>query len=177
MTAASGSQPYCTVDQFFAFRDERSVRQLLSDTGAAVTGELSDNAQLATLLSAASGKVESAACLGQRYVIDSETNDLASLTGNSAAFLAKLVADLAFFDLWKRRPNPTAQQRMPPECEEAEKFLERLRLGERVFGVLESHEAAHVQANVETAARVVERNGVTVIADRFFGTRRNRLMP
>lgn len=138
-----------------------------------IIGSLTDNAILIRMLMRASGEVESSACAGQRYIIDDSQNDLSSLTGNSAELLTGLVADIAFFRLWSRRPDIGIK--LPVSCEQADEFLERLRLGERVFGILENHRAASVQANIETAAQVVARGGVVVQAQRFFGTRTNRL--
>jgi hypothetical protein len=172
-TAASGSDPYCTATQFVSFFDERSVRELLSDDEAPVTGNLDDNDALADILRSASGEVEASACAGQRYVINSSRNDLEALTGNSAAYLAYLVGCLAFNRLWLRRPNTQVQ--LPPACEKADEFLERLRLGERVFGILENHQAAALAAEVETPAQVEARRGLVYSADRLFGRRVNRL--
>lgn len=175
MSAASGTDPYCSVDQLVGFVDERAVRQLLSDTDAPYAGDLTESTVLASILRRSSGEVESAACAGQRYLIDDTRNDLADLTGNSAEFLAGLVADLAFFRLWSRRPNNDLK--LPASCEQAQEFLERLRLGERVFGNLEDQEAAAISADQESASDVLARGGPTVIAERFFGVRSNRYSP
>lgn len=176
-TAASGSSAYCTAAQFIQRYDERAVRQLLSDTGAAAGGSLSSNTVLAALLKEASGLVEAAACAGQRYVITDTQNDLSDLTGNSAELLAGLVAHITMYLLWSRRPNIKPGDRPPPTWVMATDFLEQLRLGERVFGILENHQAAALDSVVETRGDVETRNGVTIIADRFFGTRSNRLRP
>lgn len=174
-TPVSGSSAYCTVDELLLCYDERSVRQLLSDSGASVVGSLSSNEILLFLLGVASGWIETAACTGQRYVIESSRNDLDALTGNSRSLLAKMVADLAMFDLWTRRINAKAGEKPPVKVEEVHKFLEQLRLGERVFGILENQQAAALGAEAETASQVQDRHGVVIEADRFFGTRNNRL--
>jgi hypothetical protein len=174
-TSVSGLDPYCTVDQLLLFYDERSIRQLLSDTGTAVTGSLTANEIVLEMLKAASGWVEAAACTGQRYVINSSRNDLAALTGNSAKMLAKMVADLAMFDLWSRRPNLRGGEKPPTKMQMSLDFFEQLRLGERVFGILENHQAAALDSVVETRRDVEDRNGVVTEAERYFGTRNNRL--
>lgn len=174
-TPVSGSSAYCSAAQFLVRLDERAVRQLLSDSGAPVVGALADNDTLTALLMEASGMVEAAACAGQRYVITATRNDLSSLTGNSAQMLAGLVSRLAFFLLWSRRPNQDAGGRLPPGCQDALDFLEQLRLGERVFGILENHQAAALDSSVESRADVESRRGVVVEAQRYFGTRNNRL--
>ena len=174
-TPASGSSPYCTTDQLVSCSDDRTVRQLLSDVGASVTGDLDDNPTLNLFLGAASGLVEAAAATGQRYIVDAAGGDLAALTGNSKLFLAKMVADLALHDLWTRRKNGKPGDRPPVNVERAEKFLEQLRLGERVFGILESHQAGALDTIEDTSADVERRRGVVVEATRFFGLRNNRL--
>lgn len=175
-TAASGDSAYCTVTQFLEFVDDRSVRDLLSDDGTRTAGSLAANATLLLLLGAASGEVEAAACAGQRYVIDPGAtpprNDLAALTGNSASLLARMVAWLAFHDLWSRRPSEAP---LHPQAQRALDFLERLRLGERVLGVLENHQAGHVEADLQSAAEVTARGGIVVTAERYFGLRNDRL--
>lgn len=173
-TSASGDAPYCTVEQFLQRVDRRSVRQLLSDTGEPTSdGALEDSATLQALLKEASGEVEAAACAGQRYVIDSTRNDLAALTGNAAEFLAGMTARLAYHVLWLRRPNPSGG--LPADVQRALDFLEQLRLGVRVFGILENHQAAALDADVETSAQVESRGGLSVAASRFFGVRVDRL--
>ena len=174
-TAASGSSAYCTVTQFLQRYDTRSVRELLSDTGTAVsTSAVADDTTLAALLKEASGEVEAAACAGQRYVINSSQNDLSSLTNNSAAFLAGMVAHLTMYRLWCRRPAMMANVPPPPLYDRAQEFLEQLRLGERVFGILENHEAAALDADQESQQDVEDRQGVVFNAARLFGTRVNR---
>lgn len=174
-TPASGSSPYCTTAQLVSCSDERAVRQLLSDVGAMVTGDLDDDPTLALFLGAASGLVESAASTGERYLVNADENDLTALTGNSKLFLAKMVADLALHDLWTRRKNGKPGDRPPVNVERAEKFLEQLRLGERVFGILESQQSGALDTVVETSYEVDQRRGVIVEADRFFGRRNNRI--
>lgn len=158
--------------------DARSVAQMLSDDDTPVAaGDLATNETLQALLAEASGEIESAACAGQRYVIDDNRNDLASLTGNSAEHLAGMVAHLTAYLLWCRRPNFVTPGGPPPKAQEAKDFLERLRLGERVYGILEAHRSANLQAQLQTPAEVETRNGVEVQADRFFGTRVDRNQP
>lgn len=178
-TYVSGLIPYCTAEQFVQHAaDDRVVRQLLSDDTTPVTGDLDDNELLTAILKQASGEVESAACAGQRYVINETRNDLLSLTYNSAEYLAAVVASLAFQRLTMRRRDALMQQARPTiDYEETQKFLERLRLGERVFGLLENHQASALDSVIETARQVEDRRGVTYTASRFFGTRNNRLQP
>ncbi len=177
-SAASGNSSYCSPGQFLFHYDVRSVCELLSDTGTPVSqDDVEADEKLTAILAEASGEVESAACLGQRYVIDETRNDLAALTGNSAAFLAGMVAHLAMYSLWCRRPAMMMNVEPPPLFKKAEKFLEQLRLGERVFGILEAHKAAKLEAGADTAADVEARNGLVVEAGRLFGTRVNRSRP
>lgn len=176
-TPASGYEPYCSVSQLIKRYDERAIRQLCQDVNVPVVGSIDDNEVILELLREASGEVEAAACTGQRYVVTDEQNDLAELTGNSASFLAGMVAHLMYFRLWCRRPNMKVTDRPPILCEQALEFLEQLRLGERVFGILESHQAASLDLAKETPDTVTARKGVVVRAQRFFGIRTNRMDP
>lgn len=151
------------------------MAELLSDTGAPVADDdLDSDPALAAALAEASGEVEAAACLGQRYVIEEDRNDLAALTDNAAAFLAGMVAHLAMFRIWSRRPALLASREPPPLYERAERFLEQLRLGERVFGILESHRAADTDSEADSPSDVENRNGIVFQSSRLFGTRTNR---
>jgi hypothetical protein len=88
-----------------------------------------------------------------------------------------MVAHLAIYILWSRRPNMNQGGKLPPMCQTAMDFLEALRLGERVLGNLENHQAAALDSVAETRSEVEDRNGVVTTASRFFGTRNNRLYP
>lgn len=168
-TPLSGASAYCTAAQLVQRYDTRTVGDLLSDSGTRLTAaQVLSSTVLAALLKQASGMLESACLVGKRYTPD----DLAALEGNSAELAAGLVADLAIWLLYNRRPE--RRKEMPGQVEVAFEFLDKIRSGERIFGFVEHAESATTQANVETSEDVEGRNGLAVQADRFFGTRSNR---
>jgi hypothetical protein len=171
-TPASSATSYCSVPQFLYYYDWRSVADLVSDLGARATqSSLTSDPNLAAILLAASGRVESATFRGQRYIIDpvSGQNDLASLIGASASTLQKLVADLAFGFLFERRPNPGVEP--PISYQLAIATLDQLRDGELVFGLVETMAAGHSSHLTENAWNAAGRNLSSFVARRYFGRR------
>lgn len=176
-TPVSGAAAYCTVAQFLQSYDVRTVGQLLSDTNVAYTvtdinniGSTA-NLTLLALLQKASGMLESACLLGNRYA----PADLSGLTGNSAQFLAGLVADLAMWLLWNRRPDRKTP--IPAQASVALDWLESLRTGDRIFGTQEAMNAGEPEDVQEKVSDVQNRYGAVVIGRRFWGNRGNMLTP
>ncbi len=171
-TPASTSVSYCSASAFVSYYDWRTVGDLVSDAGTRSTlpAVLADS-NLAMILLAASGRVESAAFRGGRYVIDpvSGQNDLASLTGASKAILQKLVADLAFGFLFERRPNPGVEP--PISYQLAIQTLELLADGQLIFGLLENMAAGRQQHHVEDVNEQLGRNTLVARAARYYGRR------
>lgn len=173
-TVVSGSS-YCTPTQFGQRYDVRSLAQRLSDDGTDVSDPLNDT-KLAAILKEASGKVEAAALVGERYT----PTDLAELqelvngaTTNMCEMLAGLVADLAIPIIFKRRPEILPQF---PQVQEAQLFLKALAEGEKIFGFQETMDAGHMDSEYEEPATIANRNLFSYQARRFFGTRGN-MMP
>jgi hypothetical protein len=147
--------------------DMRTVAQLCSDTGAPVIDPTTDP-NLAAILLDASGTVEMATMVGARY----GPADLAALTGAGAAFLKRLVCDIAIGMLYQRRPHlgePPAQYTLAMEV------LDKLSEGTAVFGLLESQEAGILSDLVEKSADVEYRYLSSVIARRWVGVRGKEL--
>lgn len=169
-TVLTSATAYCSAAEFLNRYDRRTVAKLCSDTGEAIVdGALEANTNLAAALAQASGRVESASLVGERYT----PTDLASLTGNAAAHLAGIVADLAYPILARRRPKENVE--VPPQAKEAEEWLEALARGMRIFGFAEAAEAGHMDSSTETRQIVENRKLWTYTAERMFGTRNNRL--
>lgn len=169
-TVISGSTSYCTAAQFAQRYDVRSLAQRLSDTGSDIQSVLTD-AKLAAILKEASGKVEMAAFIGQRYT----TADLAAIAAsatNATESLAGLVADLAIPIIFKRRPEVIPQF---PQVQEAKDMLGALAEGVRIFQFSETAAAGVLDTDIETPDIVRDRNLWTYQARRFFGTRGNRM--
>lgn len=176
-TVLSSTSTYCTVAQFLIRVDARTVADLISDTGSRLdTSSLTSNTTLAALLKAASGEVEAAALVGERYTPDDlrAIADAATAT-NATELLADVVAGLALWKVMRRRPDPNRP--MPELTREALGFLEKLTGGERIFGTVEASRAGRLTSEVETATQVEARQGMVVIMGRYFGRRGDRSDP
>lgn len=160
LTSALG---YCTIAEFLNFADLRTVGDLVSDTDERETS-LTNNDVLLAAIQRASGMVESAAVIGNRYL----PSDLAALTGSAQQLLIGLVADLVIGILYKRRPNKGDP---PGSYKEALDMLQQLREGERIFPTQESADAGLPEHQIETPIDVENRNGLSVVAHRYFGRR------
>ncbi len=178
MTPLSASSPYLTVAEFGDRYDLRTICQLLHDDDdepgdyAAIYAELTNTAtdagrRLATILSDVSGKLESAVFSRGQYT----PNALATLTGNSLAYLKRVVADLAVRPCYERRP--TKAPPMPQGADEADAVLNALAAGTNIFGLAEVAEAGHMTMTTNTPADVLTRNSVTQQARGFFGRTAN----
>lgn len=175
-TPLSRTTSYCTAAEFVVRVDVRVVGMWLSDTGTQLTeSEVLASTVLATLLKEASGELESACLVGERYVPD----DLAALltaANVSAEFLKGIVAGITFGKVWGHRPR-TAAEPYPPMAQWAEGKLEALSMGKRIFGFQEAAEAGRMDISQESVADIEARNGVVFQAARFFGRRANREYP
>lgn len=168
-TVLSSATAYCSVAEFLKRSDLRTVGQLASDTNVAVAeADLPYNVNVLAALDDASGMLESACLAGERYT----PVDLLGLTGVTAAFLRMLVSTLAMGRLVMRRPDK--KYPMPPDYEEALAWLDRLRLGERVFSILETQKAGHYQIDDIREQDLVKLNLATYQAMRLFGVRGGR---
>lgn len=128
---------YATADDIANYKDARRLGDLVSDDGTRVAaGSLSGNAKLEAALEAASGEVESAVFVGERY----STADLSGLTGNSLAYLKKIVCDIAYAILWERKAEADPELRADA-IERSQRHLKMLRSGERIFDVDEAKDA------------------------------------
>lgn len=171
-TASSSSTAYASSADLIARYDKRAIRQLASDTETEVLdADLPTNTRVLACLNDASGMVEAAVTQAACYSLA----DLAALTGVGLAFLKRLVCDLTMGLLFLARPD---REGAPPKAYDAAlQTLQDLQDGKRVFGLVEAKEAGRMDVNVETAQDVESRNGVVVMADRFFSTRGNRRVP
>lgn len=126
---------YCTNAQAILFFDSTLLGQLVNDDGTAATEvDLLTNAKLTAALSSASGEINMAAQVGEKYSVD----DLEGLTGDDAMRLAEITAWLAIPKLLGRR-NPSIEKY--DEIEDAQMVLQAIREGIRVFPTPEAQEA------------------------------------
>ena len=138
MTPVTGAT-YCTPAAMLQFHDWQQCSDLLrdGDNPRPDAAAVAVSPTLALMLSAASGELDSAAIAGSRY----NPSDLAILTGTGAAFLQKIVADLAFWRLQQRRQPVSADPNRVPGAMQALEALDKLRKGERIFAFAEVQDA------------------------------------
>jgi len=128
---------FLNADQLVAAYDDRRVRQLLSDSGTPVTGDLDSNTTLTQLIGEATGEIVAATASGERYNED-DLQDLADSDTTGGFLIRRLCADLVMALLVSRRAQSAADvDRQVPRYNAALRLLEQLRQGSRVFPTLE----------------------------------------
>jgi hypothetical protein len=169
-TPTSASTSYCTTEQALNFMDSTMIGDLVDDQGQAVTeNELLVNTKFQACLDAASGEVEMAALVGERYT----PLDLQSLTGVMAVKLQEIVAWLAIPKLLGRR-NPALEAY--PQVDDAREMLQAIRLGVRIFGLVEAQEAGQMFRIDDASNQTRPMPTSYKLAGRYFG-RRSRYLP
>lgn len=129
---ASSTGAYADYQDMVYRYDIRTLKDLVSDTGTPVS-DLDDNEVLAQIMLDATGELNAAIMTGNSYTED-DMEDLLAAGGSGAAFLKRVVCQIAMALLLERRPEKykSAEKRR----EEIEtKILEPLRQGTRLFTV------------------------------------------
>lgn len=175
MTPLSSATPYATPADMLLYRDARIVGQLCSDANTQLdSAAILISTRLLEMLAAASGEIESAAMVGQRYlpvdlqaIRDSVVGSTATM---GARMLKKLCCDLAFYMLVGAR-DPGSKATDVNGAELAMGKLKALRLGEVVFSLEEAAEAGASLEVVETPqGSTADVNSILNRGARFFGT-------
>lgn len=125
---------YASASDLLARFDNTVVAQLCADDDQEVPAEdLATNTNLLAALADASGDVESAMLIGERYT----TAQLDALTGNSLGKLKRITSTIAMAYLLERRPvvHLSNAEKL---LERAEQYLEQLRTGQRIFNVTDN---------------------------------------
>lgn len=165
-TSRTSSTSYCSASELLKRVDRRTVARLCSDTTTPVVdAQLEGNANLDAALLGASGEVEAACLVGERY----SPTDLALLEGAALAFLQDIVAGLAITRLYRRRPNPEMKE--PAIAAEARAMLQQIRDGERIFGTDEHADAGVMQHDLMTQQDFETRFDRITAAEEYFGRR------
>ena len=99
---------------------------------------------------------------------------LSTTTCNAQAKLFRVVSDIALCFLYERRPQVQANAKPPDSWERAEKWLEDLAQGKRIFGFAQTADAGRIDNSAVTLADLQKRNGVVLQASRLFGVRSDR---
>lgn len=164
-TPLSNSTSYCTPGEFLKRYDANQVGDLVSDGKVRVpaTALLTDpNVQAA--LDTASGDVEAACLVAGKYT----PTDLAALTGVSQKLLYGIISDLAYWRLVVRRyPGAT----ITDAAKGGMVMLERLRFGERIFGLQEQADAGLPASTFPTITQLYTPGFASMVARRYFGIR------
>jgi phage gp36-like protein len=172
MPLDTNTQPYASVSDFLARYDRRTIGDLVSDTDDRETN-LDNHPVLLSALSDASGIVEAYCLAGGRY----HSEDLASMTGNAASLLKRLVCDIAYL-LLKDRRGYILDDYHREIYGRVSSTLEKLRNGEMIFGFTKTQKAG--------VARVSEKSPMTIrtisplatdFARRVFGIRSLYIIP
>jgi phage gp36-like protein len=162
---------YAEPSDLLARYDANVVADLCSDDGHSVPAEdLPTNANLLTALEDASGEVESAMLIGERYTVA----QLEALTGNSLGKLKKIVCSIAMAALLERRPLVHVQD-AEKLLERAERYMEQLRTGMRLFNVTENVQTQLPTINGPTSIKYEELNLLPDRMRRYFPEQLTRL--
>jgi phage gp36-like protein len=157
---------YATGSDIASRYDVRLLGDLCTDGGDRISdlATLIVHPNVVQALEDASGMINSAALVGHRY----NATDLQDMTGEGAAFLKRITCDLAFAFLRQRRGYDLDQY---PTVQESFRFLDRLRLGERVFDI-EANETAGNPGVYEIPTYVVFQQPLLTNNSRYWPTKR-----
>jgi phage gp36-like protein len=157
---------YATGSNLASRYDARLLGDLCQDAGDRISdlATLVANPNVLQALEDASGMINSAALVGHRYAV----GDLAGMTGEGAAFLQRITCDLAFAFLRQRRGYDVDQY---PTVKESFRFLDRLRLGERVFDI-EANEAAGNPTTYQIPSYVILQQPLVTNNNRYWPNKR-----
>ena len=174
-TPLGTATPYCTVAKLFRYHSFEQVADLMREGDGPRPSRMTlldstttEGADLLAVMLAASGELESAVIVGNRYAPE----DLAALTNSGEGRLEKIVADLAFWTLMQRRQPASADPKNCPGALQAVEELTRLRNGERIFGLQESADAG--LPSTQEPDRSVQQNPLVNNAGPLFGTHADR---
>lgn len=159
---------YATTAEFLLRYDARVIGDLVNDTDSQVDpSSLATDPVLLQMLADASGDIESALLVGERYSLNNlqpyhATTNPAGLSDTSLALLSRMTCDIAYAMLLRRRGeiNPDKHSGI---LDLAEKYLKDLRSGSAVFGLSPQEQAGHVKFS---GVGTVEFSTLNLIRDR-----------
>ena len=161
--------PYLTAAQFLSRYDKRTSLEWASDDDDPLTeAEFIASTMINDLLLEASGEVESACLMGERYSVV----DLQALTGATGQLLKGIVGGLFLGKLWGRRPRTPAEA-FPTATQQSQGYMEQLYMGRRIFGLTTVMEAGRIEHEVMTPRDIEERNFTSSKIRRWLGMRAN----
>lgn len=164
-TPISNSDSYASPADLLKRFDARVVGDLCRDDGTRESASaILANSNVLTALSGASGRVERAAFVGEKY----SAADLAALTGPGLDAIKDLVCGLAMVRLYKRR---FPLQPTPDSLREHLLDLEALRNGEQIFALADQADAGLPENSQVTEADICALGLVTDLARPYWGIR------
>jgi len=155
-----------------AYYDARVIADLASDSDIPVADEdFSTNTVITAAIEAASGKLESACLVGERYT----EAKLLALTGNALAYMKRLVCTLAMAYLCARRQGKHREE-YEAQLKEAQEDIDRLRNGEAIFGSdADSVAAGNPEVDGPDVVDYQQYNRIPERVKRFYPPRGQRL--
>jgi hypothetical protein len=176
-TPNSNPTSYCPVQHFLNRADLRTVGDLLSDNDQRLTlAQVNASTILTDLLQEASGELEAACFVGDRYSA-TDIQGVVNAGGNGASLVYGIVAGYTIWLLFQRRPEKSSKLELPASATLAMEKLDRLRLGERILPIQQVGDAGLPLSAVLTPCQVFQQNLATTEAGRFFGRRGNQIYP
>ena len=165
-TFIGSATAYATAGDLVNYHDARQIGDWCRDDGTRETN-LANNGAVSAALLRASGEVELAVMVAQRYSLA----DLQAFPAGSPALqaLVGLVCDIAYCFLAERRvPDVTKLSAWL----RSQELLQRLREGERVFPLQDQTAAGGQMEEVDmTTQSDGLKHGLTDVASRYFGSR------
>lgn len=150
--------------------DERSIRDLVSDTGDP-TEALEACPIVTTLLESASGQILAAALAGNNYT----EAELTALTGNAAALVKEMVCRLAVGGLMRRRIGRFRPEEIEAIEQSAIEWCTQLRQGKQLLPILAHQEASLPTIDGPTAVDYDRLNMITTRTRNFYPAVATRL--
>lgn len=122
---------YATPTQLLSRFRSNTINELVNDDGVRQSPQdLLNNENVSTALADASGAIEAALLVGNRYT----TEELEELTGNSASHLQRITCEIAMAYLYAR--NPAHNLEVYTEFREiASKYLDDISNGGNTFNI------------------------------------------
>lgn len=146
-----------------------TIADLVSDGPVRVTeDELETNDRLLAALDSASGEMDAALRVGNRYT----TAALAALTGNSLAYRKQICGELAWAILLRRNGSPGEAESASKKAEAA---LESLRKGVNIFDLAENAEAGLPESAGPSVQQIINANGIRERTRHYYAETHTRL--
>jgi len=165
---ASNTSPIrATVSDLLSFYDERTIRELLTDSEVAITGDLTLNARLASMLRSSTGRLESACYVSGNYTPE----ELSNLADNAQALAAEIICSLVMVTLMRRRPERYPVETIKMMHDDSEAYIQQLRNGERLFEINANRtheEAGKEKISWPTIEQINDRNAITRRTKHFY---------